>query len=340
MIVGILLASSVPANDRSSASSGTGPTISGRSHLGGPSGLTGPEVRPLLGTVALGSAVVRFGVAALGVSVSFAPSVSVANGTVGVGNRSTATVRFTAANATVALTVAGLSGTDVSVDALGTQSVLVPGINDTVGGVPLSIYLELNGQVNATTFVGANGFGGGTAVSWSSNGNRSVPFQANGPNRSEIEVGVTNLSYYLSVGVVARGTVGGFPVSVNLLAPAPLPTAPGTPSGVVGLFEVLAPPPPPLPGLPPKPPSSPPSPSSHPAPVPSWELALLIAAPILALVGLGLVLWRRSAARAGRDSVCASCGSRVPEGASFCPGCARPRSPGPPPPPSPAGPAP
>jgi hypothetical protein len=282
----------------------------------------------VLGPVALGNQTVKFGVHALDVAAIYDPTVSTTNGTVETGAQANATVRLAGISSYVSVSVPGFAPANVSVTALGTQSVLLPGINYSVDGFPVSVYLELVGAVNGTTFVGANGTGGGVAFSWTRPVNLTIPFAATGPGKSEVDVGVANLSYFLSVGVVAMGVVDGFPVSVNLIAPAPLPAAAGTPSNVAGVFRILsipAPPPPPFT----MPPSLPTGPAVRPFPTNELLLAFLL----LGILALGLVLgWtisHRSAGRSPPPGPCPSCGHRVPRGASFCPGCARPLLPGP-----------
>ncbi|MCI4359275.1 MAG: hypothetical protein L3J95_02490 [Thermoplasmata archaeon] len=274
----------------------------------------------VVGPVALGSHAVQFGLRTALLSAVYVPRVSIANGSLPSGNGSRATVRFSGTSATISLTLLGLAPADVTLPALGVQEAAVPGLNYSVAGVPLSIYIDLTGAVNGTSFVGPNGTGGGVAFSWTAPGNLSIPFTATGPAPSRVEVGVANLSYVLSVAVVARGTAAGIPVSVDLISPVALPAATGTPANVAGVFEILA-----------LGPGAHPRDSSPSLPLPGglW----LVAAAILAALTLGtFVGWRlrhRSLARPASPRVCAYCGAPAPWEASFCASCARPLRPAP-----------
>lgn len=257
--------------------------------------------------LSVGPQSVRFGVQVLGISAAFDPLVSVGNGSVGLGNHSLASVTLAGTMAVLGLSIPGFAPRNVSLPALGVQSVAIPGVNYTVAGVPLSIYVELTGSVNATTFVGPNGRGSGTSVAWTVPGSVDVPFTATGEAGTTVVVGVANLTYDVGVGVVAKGVVAGVPLSVNLIAPAPLPAAAGTPSTVVGAFAIVGP-----------------SPSSHPgSSLGAFELAALFA---LAVVGvlLGAWLYRRASARSAGSVRCPGCGRGVGPNEAVCPNCSRP----------------
>ncbi len=286
--------------------------------------LTGPKLETsVVGPVALGNQTVSFSAGAAGLEAVYGPRISVGNGSVGAGNTSQARATFAGTTASLSVTVPGLGSETVKIPALGTRSVELAGLNYTVAGTPINVYAEVVGSVNGTTFVGANGTGGNVSFSWNSNSTLTIPFTATGKAPGTIEVGVANLTYDLRVGIVARGNVGGLPVSVPLVPSTALPAAPGAPANVAGRFAIVAPPSPTVPSNPPK------------AAAPGFTLSapLAVGAIVVALImglALGWFFHRRSASGVVDPRRCRGCGRRFPRGASFCPSCARPVGPDPP----------
>jgi len=192
----------------------------------------------------VGFSIVGLNLSGFSIGIAFTATLGLSGGPVSAGESLNATASLSAPP-TVNLTV-GYKGTSVPVpvNPLGSLYELpIPGLEYGYEGIAsLGLYLNFSGTILGNTSLDGPAAGGGAALSWNNSATDDIPLSvwSNASDGSTVQWSVTNLSYGLSIGIDASGSLLGYTVTIPLVSFGSVGLFAGSPSSASASYTLPA----------------------------------------------------------------------------------------------------